>query len=95
MNTYEVLLITKTEQDYKLVRELFEKHEVKIINEDVWGMRKLAYVVNKSDTGYYVVLNVKAGSKAINTLAKKLKLEDSILRSLIFTRESMKLEAKG
>ena len=85
MNKYEFLLILKDESSYQLIKEkYFKKFSVKVEKQDLWGVRKFAYPIEKQDSGYYTILNISIEDENIPLLMKELELEDSVLRSLIF-----------
>ena len=62
MNTYEAMIIFKPElKDSEIKKNITEiKEKVssfggKVIKEDDWGMKNLAYEMNKKTKGYYFV----------------------------------------
>ena len=64
MRKYELMLILNSsisEEDRTAslneLKNLLTKNEVKIEKEDIWGDKKLAYKINKSDRGFYVLLS--------------------------------------
>jgi small subunit ribosomal protein S6 len=66
MTTYELMMIvdpslSDEERTAKIdtVKGILAEYEVKITNEDVWGPKKLAYKINKSETGYYVLYTLE------------------------------------
>jgi len=48
-----------------------------------WGKRTLAYPIKKRETGYYVVANFSAESKALPEFERAIKLDDGVLRFLV------------
>jgi len=58
-----------------------------ITKADVWGMKKLAYPIQKKNEGYYVVLEFKANSDFPKELDRRLKIMDSIIRHLIVNKD--------
>lgn len=92
MAKYELMLIinpTITEQERNEsvsgLKTLFEKNEVTISKEDVWGDKKLAYKINKLDRGFYVLFDLEMNGKLIKELSKTINLDKNILRYM-FTR---------
>ncbi|MGD0523011.1 MAG: 30S ribosomal protein S6 [Candidatus Microgenomates bacterium] len=57
--------------------------EGKIVKIDDWGVKDLAYQIEKSLTGSYCYLLVELKPTAIKALNLKLKMEPEILRHLI------------
>ncbi len=53
-----------------------------VINTDRWGVKPLAYEVDKELQGYYVVLNYAAPGKTISELERIFRLEERVLRYL-------------
>lgn len=57
--------------------------EGEVENVDVWGMRKLAYLIQKKSEGYYVVIQFKAQPTLPGELDRRLKISDNVMRHLI------------
>lgn len=47
---------------------------------DEWGVRDLAYRIEKQSRGYYTLLRYRANGRAVEELERNLKLTDGILR---------------
>ena len=54
-----------------------------------WGMRKLAYPINKFSRGRYYYLRFDGGSALIAELERRLRLDDKVIRY-----QSVKLESE-
>ena len=54
---------------------------------DVWGMRKLAYPINKKIEGYYVDLPFKADADLPKELDRRLKISDNVVRHIIVAKD--------
>lgn len=54
---------------------------------DVWGMRKLAYPIQKKNEGYYVVVEFEAESALPKELDRRLKIMDTVMRHMIINKE--------
>ena len=61
--------------------------EGEVGNTDVWGMRKLAYPIQKKSEGYYVVIEFKAEPTLPKELDRRLKISDNVMRHLIITKD--------
>jgi small subunit ribosomal protein S6 len=86
MEKYELLLISKREDTIlSKVKELIGGFGGKILKEDIWGMRKLAYPIKKSTSGFYAILDIEMDGGKVKELLKKLELEENVLRSLVFS----------
>ena len=86
MNKYELMLIlnssiSEEDRNHSLeeLRNLLTKNEVKIEKEDIWWDRKLAYKINKSDRGFYVLFSLEMNGKLIKELSKSINLNKAII----------------
>ncbi|MDD5147716.1 MAG: 30S ribosomal protein S6 [Candidatus Daviesbacteria bacterium] len=57
--------------------------EASVVKEDLWGVRALAYPINKQTSGYYAHFEIQADPKDAKGLDKSLKVEEDILRYLL------------
>ena len=93
MTNYEVLFIIdpaledeKKEATIEAVKDIIAS-EGEVGNVDVWGMRKLAYPINKKSEGYYVVIEFKAEPTLPKELDRRLKISDNVMRHLIDNKD--------
>ena len=56
-------------------------------NADVWGMKKLAYPIQKKTEGYYVVIEFKAQPTLPAELDRRLKISDNVIRHIIINKD--------
>jgi small subunit ribosomal protein S6 len=89
-NKYELMFIvvpdlSKEDTDKQLnkVRKYIKDLKGEIYHEDDWGIRNLAYIIKKYDTGYYVIFYFTSSPENIKELDKELLLDAKILRHLI------------
>jgi small subunit ribosomal protein S6 len=54
---------------------------------DVWGERRLAYTINKKNTGYYVVLPFKADAELPKELDRRLRINENVMRHIIVCQD--------
>ncbi len=64
-------------------KSVIEKYATSIENVDVWGKRRLAYLINKEAEGYYVLINFTSDAEFPAELDRRFKITDGILRTLI------------
>ena len=62
-----------------------EAGEVSEVNE--WGLRKLAYPIQKKTEGYYVVMQFTAEPELPKELDRRLRISDSCMRHIIITKD--------
>ncbi len=55
---------------------------------DVWGMRKLAYPIEKKNEGYYVVIEFKASPELPKELDRRLRISDDVMRHIIINKDA-------
>jgi small subunit ribosomal protein S6 len=72
-----------TEQFTKLLQGL----GAKILKTENWGLRTLAYRINKNKKAHYVLIEVDAPSDAVIELERNLRLNEDVMRSLTTRRE--------
>jgi small subunit ribosomal protein S6 len=87
MNQYEtVFILTPVLSDVQ-VKEAVEKFKgilaaegAEIINEENWGMKKLAYPIEKKSTGFYQLLEFKAEPTVIEKLELNFRRDERVIR---------------
>ena len=90
---YEVLYVinpTLSEEDTAALvasfKELAESRGT--INEvEEWGKRKLAYLINDLDEGYYVLMSFTADPAFPAELDRLMRINTGIMRSIIVSKE--------
>ena len=58
-----------------------------MVNEENWGMRKLAYPIQKKTTGFYNLFEFKADPSFIAKLETAYRRDERLLRFLTFKME--------
>ena len=89
MNQYEtVFILTPVLSDVQM-KEAVEKFKgiltaegAEIINEENWGLKKLAYPIEKKSTGFYQLIEFKAEPTVIQKLEINYRRDERILRYL-------------
>ncbi len=54
---------------------------------DVWGMRKLAYPIQKKNEGYYVVVEFSGNPELPKELDRRMRIMDAVIRHLIINKD--------
>ena len=54
---------------------------------DVWGMRKLAYPIDKKEEGYYAVVEFQGNPTLPKELDRRLKISDNVIRHIIVNKD--------
>ncbi|MGH7797210.1 MAG: 30S ribosomal protein S6 [Candidatus Binatia bacterium] len=86
MTLYETLFVVHPEKGLRM-KEFVEKFNkvlegqgASVSQVDEWGVRDLAYRIEKQSRGYYTLLRYRATGRAVEELERNLKLTDGILR---------------
>ncbi len=89
MNQYETVFILTPVLSDDQMKEAVKKYEdrlaqagAKIVHEENWGMRKLAYPIQKKSTGFYHLIEFKADGNILADVETELKRDERILRFL-------------
>lgn len=90
MNTYELMLVINPQVSDAEAGEIVEKakqiltnEKADILNEDRLGRKRFSHAMGKHRDGFYVYMKVKADPQSIKTINHNLKLQESILRSML------------
>ena len=93
MTKYEVMfIINPTLEDEKkdatveTVKEIIAA-DGGVGEVDVWGMRKLAYPIQKLNDGYYVVINFEGNATLPKELDRRLRISDNVMRHIIVAKD--------
>lgn len=62
--------------------------EGEVGNVDVWGLRKLAYPIQKKNEGYYAVIDFKAEPTLPAELDRRLKISEDFMRHIIVNKDA-------
>ncbi|HPX70400.1 MAG TPA: 30S ribosomal protein S6 [Bacillota bacterium] len=54
-----------------------------VTETDVWGLRRLAYPIDKKNEGYYVVMKFTASPELPKELDRRLRISDNFMRHII------------
>ncbi len=93
MTNYELLFVIdpaledeKKAEAVEAVKAVVET-EGSISNVDEWGMRKLAYPIQKKSDGYYVLVDFSAEGTFPKELDRRLKIADTVIRHIIVNKD--------
>lgn len=89
---YEIMMVFSVANGEEGANALLEKFKGMIEangtvdNVDVWGKRKLEYLINDEAEGYYVVINYQSAPEFQKELDRVLKITDGVLRTMIIRK---------
>ena len=89
MNRYETVFIMTPVLSAEQVAETVSKFRAfvtdkggKIVHEDAWGLRKLAYPIQKKSTGFYYLVEFEADPDTILPYETEFRRDERIIRFL-------------
>lgn len=84
---YELTFLIKEETELKIIKDLIESYKGKVIKEEKWGEKTLAYSIKKNHTALFYNFQFEVGKKNVLELKNKLNLNEKILRYLLLVQE--------
>ena len=91
MNCYEtVFILTPVLSDEQMkeavekFKDVLQKEGAEIVNEEEWGLKKLAYPIQKKSTGFYCLLEFKGEPTIVKKLETAYRRDERVLRFLVF-----------
>lgn len=89
MRRYETIYILRPslgEDDINGIIEktnsVIEEKGGKIVLEDRWGLKKLAYLINRESQGYYVYTEYAGTPEAVDEIERLFRINDKVLKYL-------------
>lgn len=90
---YETVMVLNTKLGEEAIQAIVEKFKTliqqngTINNVDVWGKRRLAYLIEDETEGYYVLIDFTSKPDFPAELDRVYKITDGVLRSLITAKQ--------
>jgi small subunit ribosomal protein S6 len=89
MRIYETTFILSPQADdaafdrqIKSVSDLIHRYNGKVLDEDRWGIRRLAYPIKKFTQGFYARMVFKGDKTVLSELERFFRIEESYIRHL-------------
>ncbi len=90
MRKYELMCIIQPDLDETAFNGVLDKVKGwvgesggNVDKAEVWGRRRMAYIINKHREGQYVLLNVTMDPAATSELERNLRFQESIMRHML------------
>ncbi|MCI6118066.1 MAG: 30S ribosomal protein S6 [Prevotella sp.] len=87
MNQYEtVFILTPVLSDEQMketvakFKKLLTDNGAEILNEEAWGLKKMAYAIQKKSTGFYCLLEFKAEPSLVSKLEVNYRRDEKVIR---------------
>jgi len=91
LNQYETVFIVtpvlseaQVKETVKKFSKTLTKNGAEIIQQENWGLKKLAYPIQRKTTGFYNLIEFKAEGDVIAKLETEYKRDEKIIRFLTF-----------
>jgi len=99
MNHYETVFIltpvlsdAQVKETVEAVKAELDKRGATIVNEEAWGMKKLAYPIEKKSTGFYFLLEFDGEGAVVKKLETYFRRQDRVIRFIIVKNEKYAAE---
>ncbi len=91
MNRYEtVFILTPVLSDEQMKEAVgkftgvLEENGAKIVNVEEWGLKKLAYPIQKKSTGFYCLVEFEGEPTIVKKLETAYRRDERVIRFLVF-----------
>ena len=99
MNRYEtVFILTPVLSDVQMkeavekFRDFLVQNGANMVNEETWGLRKLAYTIQKKSTGFYCLFEFEGEPTIVKKLDVAFRRDERVLRFLTFRLDKYAIE---
>ncbi len=94
MNQYETVFILtpvlsdeQTKEAVEKIKGILTQAGAEVFSEESWGLRKLAYPIDKKSTGFYGMVEFKAEPDVIKNYELQLRRDERVLRYITVKNE--------
>lgn len=98
MSSYELAILFDPDLEIDIetpankVKGIIEANGGKVIGEDNWGKRKLAYKINGHEMAVYVFFTAEIDAQAVAKIESQLNITDEVVRFLITKPDQKAIE---
>jgi len=96
MSFYECTFIVRHDMSPNDVQKLADSYakiitdgKGKILKNEYWGLRNLAYKINKASKGHYVMLGFSAPYPALSEMERQMRINEDVIRNLTVRVDTM------
>jgi small subunit ribosomal protein S6 len=87
-----VLSDAQMKETVQKFKDLIEGEGGKIVYEEDWGLRKLAYPIQKKSTGFYYLIEFTSEGSFIQKLETEYRRDERVIRFLTFAMDKHAVE---
>lgn len=91
MPLYEHVFITRQDISGAQAESMIEQFSTiltenggTVVNHEYWGLRPMAYKMNKNRKGHYAMMRIDAPSAAVQEMQRLQRLDDNVMRTVSF-----------
>ena len=99
MNQYETVFILTPVLSDEQMKETVAKFKnvltekgAEMLNEETWGLKKLAYTIQKKNSGFYCLFEYKAEPEVIKTLETSFRRDEKVVRFMTVKLEKYAIQ---
>ena len=96
MSFYECVFIARHDMSPNDVAKLTESYtkiitdgKGKILKNEYWGLRSLAYPINKANKGHYTLLGIETDYEPLAEMERQMRINEDVIRALTVKMETM------
>lgn len=71
--------VQKLSQDFK---QIISDNGGSVVKEEIWGLRNLAYKINKAGKGHYVYFGLDCPHEALAEMERQMRINEDVIRHL-------------
>ena len=99
LNQYETVFICtpvlsepQVKEAVKKFRDYITSHGCELLHEENWGMKKLAYPIQKKSTGFYQLFEFKAEPAFVAKLETEFRRDEKVIRFMTIKLDKYAVE---
>ncbi len=96
---YELVFIARADMNADQVEKLGEKfagivkdRKGKVVKTEQWGLKTLAYRINKHRKGWYVMLGLQSDGATLKEISRQMNISDDIIRHMAIKVDALSSE---
>jgi small subunit ribosomal protein S6 len=89
LKNYETVFIltpllneAQVQETIEKFRQVLKENSAEIIHEENWGLRKLAYPIQKKSTGFYILIEFRGPAEIVDQLEIAYRRDEKVVRFL-------------
>jgi small subunit ribosomal protein S6 len=89
LNNYETVFIltpvlsdTQMKDTAEKFRKVLADHGAEIVNNEIWGLKKLAYPIQQKSTGFFNLIEFKSEPGLVESLELEYRRDETVMRFL-------------